>query len=247
MRVALLAPLTVLGVFVFAAACLGERSACAQEEEIGTTIPWTDGERAEYVLLDREDLSQECGRGELAASRVNGQFELRLSFEREDDTDEALVLVDAETLKPLSVRRDRFIGGERAVVEGEYDAAEGVLTITELSQDDEDRVVPLRLEGNYFDNESSLFLWRTLPFREELIVDYRTVLVSQNTQHEVSLIVIGTEEVTVPAGTFEAWRVEINAAGRRQIAWFAADTADRRLVQYDNSFQLFQLTAFEGG
>ena len=243
MRTALLAPLIFLAMFVLAAACLGERTACAQEEEIVSVIPWSDGERAEYVLLDRED-GQECGRGTLSVVGQDGQFALSLSFESEGNTDEAVVLVDAETLKPVTVRRERFIDGERALIEGEYDAVEEVLTIVEFSEDDEERIVPLRLEENYFDNESSLFLWRTIPFSEGYHASYRTVLASQNTQHDVNLIVIGIEQVTVPAGTFDAWRVEISAAGRSQIAWFA-DTPERELVQYDNSFQLFQLIGFE--
>ena len=55
MRTALLAPIIFLAMFVLAAACLGERTACAQEEDIVSVIPWSDGEQAEYVLLDRED------------------------------------------------------------------------------------------------------------------------------------------------------------------------------------------------
>ena len=243
MRTALLAPLIILTMLFIAAACLGQRIACGQEEDIVSTIPWSDGERAEYVLLDRGD-GQECGRGTLSVVDRDGQYELTLSFESEGDTDEAVVLVDAETLKPVTVRRERFIDGERALIEGEYDAVEEVLTIVEISEDDEERIVPLRLEENYYDNESSLFLWRTLPFSEGYQATYRSVLASQNAQHDVSLIVIGIEQVTVPAGTFEAWRVEINADSRRQIAWFA-DTPERWLVQYDNSVQIFQLIGFQ--
>jgi hypothetical protein len=54
----------------------------------------------------------------------------------------------------------------------------------------------------------------------------------------VTLTVTGRERVSVPAGSFEAWRLEVRAGGVRQVAWFA-DTPSRTLLKYDNSRGLF--------
>lgn len=234
MRLALLGP-ALLAALALAVACVEEP---VETEDIVSAIPWPDQERAEYVLLDRESL-EERGRGVLAVARQGGRFELRLRFENEEASDESVVLVDAATLRPLSVRRE-FRGEETRVIEGEYDVEEGIVQITETSDGDERRV-PLRLKEHYYDNESSLFLWRTVAFSEGYEASYYAALTNQNTQQVVTLEVVGTEEVTVPAGTFRAWRVEIRAAGVKQVAWYA-DTPERPLVQYDNSLQLFQLT-----
>ena len=48
------------------------------------------------------------------------------------------------------------------------------------------------------------------------------------------------EEVTVPAGTFEAWELEIDSGGANQRAWFAKDAA-LTLVKYDNGRETFEL------
>lgn len=236
MRPLLLVPL--LAALLLSAACLEQEPVATQD--IVSAIPWPDQERAEYLLLDRDD-AEELGRGVLSVRRADGQFELRLEFSNEDETDESLVVVNDATLKPVSVRRELVRGDETQRVEGEYDDAEGVVTITEVS-DGRKRPVPLRLEENYYDNDSSLFLWRTISFQEGYEAAYRTVLTGQRAQQLVRLKVVGKEGITVPAGTFQTWRVEIRSAGVRQLAWYA-DTPARPLVQYDNSLQLFQLTA----
>ncbi|MBI4570642.1 MAG: DUF3108 domain-containing protein [Chloroflexi bacterium] len=240
MRRALLV-LTFAALVALAVACA--RSQEVKTEDIVSTVPWPDQERAEYVLLDR-DSGEEVLRGVLTSTRTGDQYELSLSFSGEQGSDESTVIVDAATLKPLSIRREQRTD-ETRVIEGDYDATAGLLQITEVSGDDR-RAVPLRLKDHYYDNESSLFLWRTIAFAEDYKASYYTVLASQNTQHVVTLRVKGKEQVTVPAGTFDTWRLEIEAAGRRQNAWFA-DTPERPLVRYDNTVQLFELTAYTPG
>ena len=56
----------------------------------------------------------------------------------------------------------------------------------------------------------------------------------------VVLKVKKTEEITVAAGTFEAWRLEIRSGGRTQKAWYANDE-QRTLVRYDNGDLVFEL------
>jgi hypothetical protein len=223
-------------------ASLALAGACVQEEpvesqDIVSTIPWPDREQAEYVLLDRQG-EEELGRGLLAVVRRDGQFELNLRFLSEEASDESTVLVDATTLKPVSVRRE-FRGEETLAIEGEYNVEEGIVEITEISNGDE-RQVPLRLLENYYENESSLFLWRTLPFQEGFEATYNTIMVNQRERLTVTVRVVGRETVEVPAGTFDAWRVQIRSGGISQVAWYAADSR-RHLVKYDNSELVFLL------
>ena len=207
-------------------------------QDIVSNIPWQDGERTEYLLLDR-DGDEERGRGVLTVTRQNGAFELGLRFSDENDSDEVVVLVDATTLKPISVRRE--ISRKANTVTGEYDSEEGIIRITIIDKDGDERPVPLRLEKHYYDNESSLFLWRTIPFEEGYEASYYSVLANRRSQELITVRVAGTEEVTVPAGTFQTWRVEIRFDGTKQVAWYA-DTPERTLVQYDDSRQIMQLT-----
>ena len=242
MRFALLAPL--LAGLLLALACAPEEDVITQD--IVSTIPWPNQERAEYVLLDREG-EEELGRGVLTVTRQDDRFELRLDFEGDEtNIDKSTVLVDAETLKPTSIHRERVIDDDTETLDAEYDDIEGVVRITVKTGDDDERQVPVRLKENYYDNDSSLFLWRTIDFQEEYEAAYRTVVTGGGELQVVRLKVTGKESVTVPAGNFQAWRLEIRAADRKQIAWFA-DTPERLLVQYDNSRQLFQLASLNEG
>jgi hypothetical protein len=54
----------------------------------------------------------------------------------------------------------------------------------------------------------------------------------------VTLRVIGKETVRVPAGEFQAWRLEVKTSNAKQTAWYA-DTPTRPLVRYDNDRGLF--------
>lgn len=236
MRLALLLP-ALLALLLLA-------SGCAAEEKTGdivTTIPWPDHERSQYVLLTR-DGKDERGQGVLEATRDGATFELSLSFAGDGNTDKSVVTVDATTLKPISSRRV-FTGSEEGTVTADYDATEQVVTVTENTSG-EDRTVPLRLKDNYYDNDASIFLWRTIDFREGYKASYRGVVANQGAQPVITVRVLRKEEITVPAGTFQTWKLDISFNDRRQTAWYA-DTPEHPLVQYDNTLQLFQLTAIE--
>ena len=235
------------GLALVAAALVVLAGACAEEEvatqDVVSVIPWPDTETTRYILREREDGDEERGRGTISVQRDGDDYRLGLRFEEGSNSDESTVLVDAETLKPLSVRREIVGPDETTVLEGRY---EGDLVRITARTDGRERSNPLRLEEHYYDNESSLFLWRTLRFEEGYSASYRAVIVNRRNQQVVTVEVVGRESVTVPAGTFQAWRVEVRSGGVEQVAWYA-DTATRPLVKYDNSELLFLLTELPGG
>ncbi len=234
------------GLALVAGVLVAIGGACAGEEvvtqDVVSVIPWSETETARYVLREREDDGEEKGQGTISVQRDGEEYRLGLHFEQGSNSDESTVLVDAETLKPLSVRREIVGPDETTVLEGTYE--DDLVRITART-DGGERSNPLRLEEQYYDNESSLFLWRTLRFEEGYSASYRAVLVNRRNQQVVTVEVVGRESVTVPAGTFQAWRVEVRSGGVEQVAWYA-DTTSRPLVKYDNSELLFLLTELPG-
>ncbi|MEX2158583.1 MAG: hypothetical protein WEB04_04195 [Dehalococcoidia bacterium] len=231
---------------------------CYQDEEIITrdiveTIPWPDHEEADYAVYDRDDkdLEELLQHGTLIVDRTGDQYEFQINFEgaagaEVQGTDETSVLVDAMTLKPDFVRRERHLDDEDTVVEGTYDHETDVLVI-KFTEGGEERTLPIRLDReNYYDNDESLFIWRTIPFAENYKANYDTVLPNVRSIQGVTIEVTAREEITVPGGTFDTWRLEIGGEkGLHQAAWFAT-SPDHRLVKYDNSQQLVVLTAYRG-
>lgn len=214
---------------LLAAACVEEGGSGGSNkptQDIVESVPWSAGERNEYDLT----LGDDEGRGVLTVNREGDDWELFLGYESGDATDEATVIVEPDTLRPLTVRRET---GSDNVVRGEYDAAEDIVTIFEGEGDDANSR-PERLEPNYYDNESSFFLWRTIDFTEGFEASYHSVLVNQGgAQPVVTVRVAGKEEITVPAGTFDAWRLEVESSLGDVVAWIA-DTTDRPLLRYEN-------------
>lgn len=232
-----------LGTAFLLAGCLEAKLVPTQD--LPLSPPWQAPESLEYVLLDRNK-GDEVGRGTLEVAERDGRFELSQKFRNDkDDYDNSAVLVDRTTLKPISGTRDRLVDDERKRLRSEYDAAENVVTIIEMS-DDGERPVPHRLKSDYYDNDTSLFLWRALDFAEGFTANYHTVVTGSGEQPVLHLKVTRKERITVPAGTFDTWRLEIKGQDRNQVAWYA-DTPGHPLVQYDNSVQLFRLITVPKG
>ena len=212
---------------------------CAEEkvetQDIVSAIPWASREEAHYRLEDRE--GNEDGVGVVAVEQRGETYRLTLRFRDDGNSDESEVTVDAESLKPLSVRRV-IVGEDRTdAVEGNY-VEEGVLI--DAQSDGDETKSSLRVPEHSYDNESSLFLWRTLPFEEGFEATYNTIKVNQRERSTVTVTVVGRETVDVPAGTFETWRVEVRSGNINQVAWYATD-ARHHLVKYDNSLLVFLL------
>ena len=214
--------------------------------DIVSEIPWTvAGEKATYRLLQGDNLK---GTGVLAiGSPVDaGSLRLQQSFEipEENITDEASVSVNIETLRPLAVTR--VIDGPEGKRECQAGYSERRVVIDQKAGKDK-RTDELDLPPEHYESWSDIFLWRTIEFfvgNEVKYVDVLSCSLAKPDLLSVVLKVKSIEEVTVPAGTFQAWRLEIRSGGRTQKAWYA-DDARRTLVRYDNGDLVFELESID--
>lgn len=197
--------------------------------DIVSRIPWPSTETVTYVLKD--GAGRETARGTFTIATSSGATTLTQRYAAGGNSDEASVVVDSQTLKPQSATR---------LISGSDDDQEE-LQVTYTEQDGAIRAVirqgdkqsGLTVPEHAYDNDSSLFLWRTIDFREGYEARYVTIITNRRDRHTVEIKVAGKEQVTVPAGQFAAWRLEIETENAHQVAWFA-DTAARTLVKYDN-------------
>ena len=164
----------------------------------------------------------------------------------EEITDVIEAQVASETLRPRAV--ERTIDGPEGKREcgAEYSPTENSVTVFQRAGTDE-RTDVLEVPPEHYDSWSDLFLWRTIEFFEGNEVKYVDVLSCSLAKPDLLSVVLKVkemEEVTVPAGTFQAWRLEIRSGGRTQKAWYADD--DRRtLVRYDNGDLVFELESID--
>jgi hypothetical protein len=109
------------------------------------------------------------------------------------------------------------------------------------TEPDSERCNPLKLPENAYDNDSSLYLWRTVAFEEDNEVIYAASIPNRRLRRNVTLSIIKQERVETPAGTFDAWLMAITAEGQSHEAWFAT-TDDHKLLKYDNDNVIFLYT-----
>jgi hypothetical protein len=122
-----------------------------------------------------------------------------------------------------------------------------VVRITQLTykppdatEPDSTRSSPLCVPEHAYDNDTSLFIWRTLKFEQGYTVTYATVFSNRRDTQTVTLRVGGKETVTTPAGDIEAWIVDLSADQLTQRAWLAT-SPDHKLVAYQNESFFFRL------
>jgi hypothetical protein len=198
--------------------------------------PWPSHEVLDYILIN--DDGERLAAGSLEITVSGAQTTLSQSYTSETTTDSIDVVVDSQTMKPLSSTRsiENDNPDDEDLIEVTYAEAGASVKVG-------DRQTGLSVPEHAYDNDTSLFLWRTLPFADGYEASYVTVITNRRSRQDVVLNVRGKETVTVPAGTFECWRLEISTENARQVAWYA-DTPSRPLVKYDNDRDvIFELTS----
>lgn len=223
-----------------AAACGGETTILSGRE-IVSTIPWAPPETARYRLLEGDEVR---GSGVLSIEAEGDAliFRQRFQFPEQEISDEVSVVADAGSMRAR--RTERVISGPEGERRCQAEYAGGVATVEQRSEKDE-RTDRLEVPARSYDSWSDLFLWRTLAFAEGYETTYSDALTCVLAKPQLLSVVLRVKEmetVSVPAGTFQAWRLEIRSGGRTQKAWYADDGA-RTLVRYDNGDLVFELVS----
>ncbi len=221
--------LAVAAVFPFVLACGG--GSAVKTTDIVSTVPWPQTESLTYVLKDKSS-GKVVGNEVLSIAQdgTNTALSQRFSGATSDETS---VIVDPKTLKPISGRRVIVSGSDRQELETTY--SNGDVLIKEGAKQS-----GLKVPDNSYDNDTSLFLWRTLDFQNGYSAAYNTIITNQRSRQTVQLSVTSPENVSVQAGQFQAWHVTIKTENAKQSAWYA-DTPTRPLVKYDNGSLIFEL------
>ncbi len=204
-------------------------SACASNSgpptsDIVTNIPWSGNESLSYVVKHNND--EVVGHATLSIDVQGDQTTLSQDFQG-DTTDKSSVVVDSQTLKPISATREIVTDKDDTTIKVDYTPDGAQIT-------DGKKQTGLSVPPHSYDNDTSLFLWRTIDFTMGHEVSYTTIITNQRSRQKVDVFVDRRETVTVPAGEFTAWRVEIKTSNANQIAWYG-DTPDHPLLRYDNS------------
>lgn len=241
------------GLVALFAAC-GPATPSAETVDIVSQIPFVDGEVYRYSLTN--DRGEVFGEGVLTTLADEDGFALFQAFTEADPppgvaptTDVISVQVRRDNLQPVGGRRstngrDGDGGATSEETRWSYGTEQGepIASIQSLDEDggiaDERTVGPLR--DHHYDNESSLWLWRTLPFEVDWERNYVSMNPFQGSQQTVNLWVSARQIIEVPAGSFDVWRLQVRNGRAVRVAWINAQ-APHQIVQWDNGTTVFRL------
>jgi len=140
------------------------------------------------------------------------------------------VEADADSFAPIYGQTTNWMGDFVA----EYNEENVRLTVDTQGKEST-RDVPIK--GIAYDNEQALYLIRRMPLAENYEGSFPIFSVQGGTRIECRIKVLGTEEVTVEAGTFTCYKTDLsiyagNLRTLQHTLWFSADK-HKYLVKYD--------------
>lgn len=217
--------------------------------------PWRGGERHEYRLLN--SAGEEIGRGVLTTKVEGDRLVLGQLYTGtrvpegggEPVRDEVALTVEAGTLRPVQGVRSTSGGAtgtqpSRTTWEYGVDAGKTRLATRVERSSGKPEEHSQSVRDLAYDNESALWLWRGIAFAEGYDESYASMNPFERTQQTVSLRVPQREQIEVPAGKFDAWRILLRNGRAVRTAWISS-TSPHQIVRWDNGDVIFELMKSE--
>ena len=251
MRVPRRFALLLLAAPLLLASVCSSATDCKRCTDVVSTVPFSGAESQTYKL-QRE--GKDIGTTVVSVEPSGGNFVLKqASSDDKGNSDTSAVTVEQATLKPISGHREVIDDKQRRVLDTQYEAIDKdcsskmvvrieqeVYQPPDADKPDSTRKNPLCVPEHSYDNDTSLFVWRTIKFEKGYTASYQAILTNRRDTQIIDLVVKDQVKVSVPAGEFDAWLVQITADQTTQQAWFAT-TPDHRLLEYNNDGLVFLL------
>jgi hypothetical protein len=197
--------------------------------------PWTDGEVMRLDVNLAGGLKLGFAEFTANAGETNGQkiWQLGSRVVAGGVQETGRVEVEAGTLKPLhSVWKHTLIGEADAVYYADH---------ADVKTKGKDETNRLEFDGSIIDNEEVIQWQRCLPFASGYKSSQQILTSLGNRLVPLNFEVGGPEQVRVPAGTYECYKVEYSILNTRQTFWYSSDPK-HYLVKFDTGGVVAELT-----
>jgi hypothetical protein len=219
----LLTPLALVLILCFAMV------GCAPKEgRMISSIPWPDEEETKYTFQDQA--GNTMGNGILTITKEGESYILNQDWTIGQVRQISYIKVADVDLKPISGKQSLVSPGGKIEINTTY---VGNKLKVELETPEGHNTTELEVPTDAYDNDEILFLFRALPFEEGYQFTYTNTVAATAQMPKVTVNITGTEQVEVPAGLFQCWKLELEAAGLKQYVWYSVDSP-HYLVKYDD-------------
>ena len=233
-------PLAIAAVALLAA-CAGG-TPVAETESVVDGVPFVDGERYVYRLVDRDGV--DVGTGTFTTGRDDDAWVLTQTYANDSGVvvDESIVVVDASTLQPRSTERVIARGDDVEVVAATYETGDdGARTMqATLLDGDDERSSNTEIGEHEYEDQSSLWLWRTLALAEGLELRYTAVDPREGGRVTANVMQVDRQTVETPLGAFDTWVLQIRTGRETVNVWLHVE-APHQVVRFDNGRLFFEL------
>ncbi|MBN9494130.1 DUF3108 domain-containing protein [bacterium] len=231
------------GLALALSACGGSSS--PKLTHVFTTVPWTGNETLNYDIVDQGgDLTGVC-QLETKVDTSPGKTTLVQDCSNAGDNepgryrDDRTAIVDSKTLKPFSATRTTSDAKKdtRTTFTSTYSPTEvkfqandnGTLhgTNRDLPKPSDSSPDP-----GYYDDEELFWIIRGIPLEKDWEGAYIDVNASNGQTITARIRVEDQEKVTVPAGTFNVWKVRLSTSSVTQFFWIDA-SPPHHVIQAD--------------
>jgi hypothetical protein len=210
---------------------------------------WQSGERSLYQVTNRE--GRVVGAAHITIEMGGEHIDEGWTFRQEIGD------IGVSEISTVEAQRRGYIpvhsymvrisdGGRRQVVEAEYDRAEVNIALTSLQGSTVYERV--NVPSDVRDDRTILSLVRTLPLAQGYVTAMNSFLPITGLMERQAIRVVRGEQITVPAGSFDTWLVELKTPARTTRAWIAKESP-HILVKFveGRSQATFDLTDYEPG
>ena len=197
-------------------------------------VPWQDGEKVSYDWVTKSN-NQNVGTSDFTFAKSGSNWVLGFTDNLTSLNQTAQVTADGTTLKPLSEEKTlRATATDGTVTNAKLNTtySGGKLNIS-VVVNGETKTASVDVPSDALDNDQLLMTLRALKYTNGYQGQV-TVMSGQNAlKIPTTVRVLNQESVTVPKGTFNCWKLELDFGQGKQNVWYQVD-APNNLVQYDN-------------
>ena len=231
-----------MAVLILLVLCLGVGCARPSAPPLALNpAPWQSGERLSYDWVNRN--GEGIGTTEIAVAQEGEAWTITWADKVTGLDQTFTIRIRTDNLRPLGETKTVKAANTDATISTTYS---GNKLQIEAVVNGQSRSASVDVPENALDNDQLLMTLRAAPFAEGYSAGLVTVVSANASRLNTTIRVTGQEAITVPAGTYQAWRVELDFGAAKQTAWYEVE-APHNLLQYDNGATIMRLVAAAGG
>lgn len=213
-----------IGVVILSALSVLLVAACGPDPQPlqFAATPWRAGEISVYQITDVNGVAAGMARyaieGGANATNPAGWI-IRREVDAQGDNEVATVEVNAG-LRPQNSLLTRTGAQGQQVVKALYNQGQVDMELTNQRVTTVERV---NIPSDAYDEYMLWQLGRALPLAEGYVTQLNTFHTITGLQNRVTVAVVGTETINVPAGNYATWQVEFTIDESKSTVWYSQD------------------------